>query len=96
MNKITTIEIEKLAKLARVGLTESEVELLAGEMSAVLEYVKQLDEVDVSGIEPTSQTTGLTNVMREDVAIRSEIDRDELFSNTPDTENGFIKVKSVL
>lgn len=96
MSTITISEIEKLATLARVGLTEAEKKSLAGEMSAILEYVKQLDEVDVSSVEPTSQVTGLANVTREDKIFRSEIKREELLSNTPETEKGFIKVKSVL
>lgn len=96
MSKITTADIEKLATLARVGLTEAEKKSLAGEMSSILEYVKQLDEVDVKNVEPTSQVTGLRNVTRNDEVIRSEIGREELLSNAPETENGFIKVKSVL
>jgi len=96
MSKITSEEIEKLAKLARVGLTEEEKGTLATDMTAVLEYVKQLDGVDVSNVEPTSQVTGLTNVTRKDGVVRSEIVRSELLANAPDTENGFIKVKSVL
>jgi len=96
MSKITAAEIEKLGKLARVGLTKDEIESLTHDMSAILDYAKQLDEVDVSGVEPTSQVTGLTNISREDAVVRSEIARAELISNAPDTENGFIKVKSVL
>ena len=96
MDKITITDIDKLAKLARLGLTEAEKQSLAEQMTDILEYVKQLDEVDVSQVEPTSQVTGLKNVTREDKIFRSDIDRDELLSNAPDTENGFIKVKSVL
>jgi aspartyl-tRNA(Asn)/glutamyl-tRNA(Gln) amidotransferase subunit C len=75
MNKITTDEIEKLAKLARVGLTNAENSALAVDMTAILEYVKQLDDVDVSKVEPTSQVSGLTNVTRKDKVVRSEIVR---------------------
>jgi len=96
MSTITVSEIDKLARLARVGLTDAEKQSLATDMSAILDYVKQLDEVDVSGVIPTSQVTGLANVMREDEVTSSNIDRDELLSNATDTENGFIKVKSVL
>lgn len=96
MSKITVTEIESLAKLARVGLTEAEKTSLATEMSAILEYVRQLDEVDVSSVEPTSQVTGLTNVSRIDEISSCEISREELLSNAPETENGFIKVKQVL
>lgn len=96
MSEITKTEIEKLAKLARVGLTETETESLAKEMSAILDYVKQLDEVDVSGVEPTSQVTGLSGISRADEVVPSDISRDELLSNAACTENGFLKVKSVL
>lgn len=96
MNKITTEEVEKLAKLARIGFTEAEKQSLSLEMSAILEYIEKLDEVDVSQIEPTSQVSGLTNVTRGDEINRSDIDRDDLFSNTKEVENGFIKVKTVL
>lgn len=96
MSEITTADIEKLAVLARVGLTEAEKKSLAGEMTAILEYVKQLDEVNVGGVDPTSQVTGLTGTSRKDGIVRSDIGRDELLSNAPETENGFIKVKSVL
>jgi aspartyl-tRNA(Asn)/glutamyl-tRNA(Gln) amidotransferase subunit C len=96
MDRITTQDIEKLAQLARVGLTDREKESLAAEMTSILEYVKQLDEVDVTNVEPTSQVTGLKNVTRDDTVISSNIGRDELLSNAPDIENGFIKVKTVL
>jgi len=96
MNKITTTDIDKLAQLARLGLTGAEKESLATEMTAILDYVKQLDEVDVSKVEPTSQVTGLCNVTREDKMVNCDIERDEILSNAPETENGFIKVKSVL
>lgn len=96
MSKITTDEIEKLAKLARLGLTPAEKDALAVDMTAILEYVKQLDKVDISNVEPTSQVTGLSNVTRKDQINSSEISREEFLSNAPDTENGFIRVKSVL
>jgi len=96
MNKITTTDIDKLATLARLGLTTTEKESLATEMTAILDYVKQLDEVDVSKVEPTSQVTGLSNVTREDKIVECDIERSELLSNASETDNGFIKVRSVL
>lgn len=96
MDKITKNDIEKLATLARVGLTEKEKESLSVEMTAILDYVRQLDEIDVTNVETTSQVTGLSNISREDNIVRSEISRDELLSNAPEIDNGFIKVKSVL
>ncbi len=96
MNKITKEQIENLAKLARVGLTEEEKVALSSDMNAILEYVKQLNEVDTSKLEPTSQVTGLKNITRKDEIKKSELSREELLKNAPDTEDGFIKVKAVL
>jgi aspartyl-tRNA(Asn)/glutamyl-tRNA(Gln) amidotransferase subunit C len=96
MEKITKKQIEDLAKLARIGISESEKTSLSSDMNAILEYVKQLEEVDTSDFEPTSQVTGLANITREDGIIKNELTRDELLCNTPDTEDWFIKVKTVL
>lgn len=96
MSKITLEEVEKLAKLARLGLTEKEKEILAPQMSEILNFAEQLDEVNIQDVEPTSQVTGLCNVYRPDEIRKSEASREELLSNAPQREKGFIKVKSVL
>jgi aspartyl-tRNA(Asn)/glutamyl-tRNA(Gln) amidotransferase subunit C len=96
MENITGIEVEKLAKLARLGLTKDETILFSKQMSEILNYSKILDEVDTKGVEPTSQVTGASNVFREDEVIDCEIKTEELLSNTPSTEGDFIKVGTVL
>lgn len=96
MSKITVEEVEALAQLARVGLSNKEKESLAEQMSEILSYAKQLDEVDTDKVSPTSQVTQLSNVYREDVVLKSEITRDQLLANTPETDSGSIKVKAVL
>ncbi len=96
MSKITVEEVEALAKLARVGLTDEEKRSLAAQMSEILDYARALDEVDVQDIAPTSQVTGLTNVYRQDIIVRSELSREELLANAPESEGGSIKVKAVL
>lgn len=96
MTKITTQQVRELAELARVGLNEGEIKALAAEMTSFLNYVNELDEIDTSKVEATNQVTGLKNVLAKDVIKRSEIDRDELLSNAPTKEDGFIKVKKVL
>lgn len=96
MEKITKEQIENLAKLARVGLTEEEKVSLSSDMNSILEYVKQLDEVEISGLEATSQVTGLKNITRVDEIKASTISRVDLLCNASETEDGFIKVKSVL
>jgi len=96
MAEISKEQVKGLAKLARVGLTPNEEVSLAREMTSILNYVSELNEVDTSNVEPTSQVTGLNNVLCEDRVIKSEIGREELFANAPERENGFIKVKKVL
>ncbi len=96
MSEITAREVESLAKLARVGLTEEERASLAAQMSEIIDYVAELDQVDVSKVEPTSQVTGLYNIYREDKVVDSLITREDLLSNAPEVEGGAIKVKAVL
>jgi aspartyl-tRNA(Asn)/glutamyl-tRNA(Gln) amidotransferase subunit C len=96
MSKISESEVQKLAKLARVGLTAEEISLLAVQMSEILEYAEDLDKVDISGVLPTSQVTGLYNVYREDEILPIQCSRDDLLENAPAVSEGSIKVKAVL
>ncbi|MEI6144149.1 MAG: Asp-tRNA(Asn)/Glu-tRNA(Gln) amidotransferase subunit GatC [Candidatus Berkelbacteria bacterium] len=86
-----------VAQLARIELTNAEEEKFAGQLSAVLENFELLSNVDTTGVEPTAQVTGLTNVFRVDEIsnINGAKSRDELLSNVPEVENGSIKVPGV-
>lgn len=86
----------KLARLARIDLEESEVERFTGEFAAILQYVEQLQTVDVEGREPTSQVTGLTNVMRADEVRDYGYQAKDLLPNVPQVENGQIKVRRMI
>ena len=90
-------EIQHIAKLARLELTDEELEKYGGQLSAVLNYIDQLKEVDVKGVEPTAQVTGLENVLRED-AVRDwdEKEIEEALADAPEREERFIKVKRVI
>ena len=66
--KISLEEVEHIAELARIELTEEEKKEFSDELSDVLGYIEKLQEVDTKNIEPVSQVTGLVNVVREDVA----------------------------
>lgn len=96
MAKLTREDILKLARLARLSLTDDEVEQFAKEISSILEYVEQLQGVDVSGLGPTSQVTGLMNVMRPDEAKDYGATPDELLKNVPATEDRQLKVKRMI
>ena|SRR3989338_989099 len=92
----TREEIEHLAKLARLELSEEEIVRYQGEMGRILDYVGELREVDTKGVEPTAQVTGLVNRLREDIAVPSdEATRECLLDAAPEREGGYIKVKAV-
>ena len=85
-----------MARLARVAITDEEAAKFQSEIEAILEYVDQLSKVDTEGVEATSQVTGLVNVTRIDEAIDYGTTRDSLLANTPDTQDGYVKVRRVL
>lgn len=96
MAKLTKKEVLHVASLAKLDLTEKEIEKFLPQISSIIDFVSQLNEVDTKDIEPTSQTTGLMDVLREDVIKPSSIDQDEALSGTEDTYNGFFKVNAIL
>jgi aspartyl-tRNA(Asn)/glutamyl-tRNA(Gln) amidotransferase subunit C len=90
-------EIQHIAKLARLELTDKELEKYGGQLSAVLNYIDQLKEVDVKGVEPTAQVTGLENVLREDeIKDWDEKEIEASLKDAPEREERFIKVKRVI
>ena len=93
MVKLTREDILKLARLAQLDLSDEEVKKFQNEISAILQYVSQLESVDIKNLPPTNQVTGLTNVMREDKLIDYGITTQQLLENVPATSNGLIKVK---
>lgn len=92
---LTTEEVKKIAVLARIELTEQQVEKFRKDLSTVLDYVAELNEVDVEGVEEVSQVTGLVNVQREDVSVVSDI-VEEIKSGAPEIKDGYYKVKAIL
>lgn len=96
MAKLTRDDIFKLAQLAKLKLTDKEIDRYVNEISSILEYVEQLKAVNLEGIDPTYQVTGLSNVMRADEEIAYQASKDELLKNAPATEGGHIKVKRML
>lgn len=96
MTKLTREDVLKLARLARLTLTDEEIEEFTGEISAILQYVEQLQDVDLEGLMPTYQVTGLTNVMRQDKVKDYGYTPADLLKNAPDTEDDHIKVKRMI
>lgn len=95
MAKITDEDILKLAQLSNISIDEDQVHKFRDELQSIVEYVEQLSLVDVEGLEPTDQVTGLVNVMRDDI-VQGSVAQEELLKNAPDREGNLIKVKRVL
>ena len=91
---ITVKDVEHVAKLARLELTDAEKELYTKQLGDVLKYVEQMNEVDTSDVKPMTQVVDFCNVMLEDVP-NLEISKEALMSNAPEEENGFFKVPKI-
>ena len=88
-------QVEYIASLARIGLTEEQVQLLGEQLSDILEQFEVLRELDTSGVAPTGHASGLQTVMREDVA-RDSLDSEDVLKNAPRREGEFFRVNPVL
>lgn len=91
---ITIKDVEHVAKLARLELTEEEKEMFTHQLGDVLEHVEKMNEVDTTGVEPMNHPMDFYNVMREDKKIY-ENTREELMQNAPDVEGEFFKVPKI-
>ncbi len=96
MTKLSREDVLKLAQLSKLSLTDNEIVRYQEELGHVLEYVEQLQSVDTSGLEPTYQVTGLTNVTRADIVEDYGISTDDLLQNAPAIHQQQIKVRRVL
>ncbi len=95
MSKISVEEVERIARLARIGLNEHEAEAMTEEIGRILTFVGQLQKVDISDTPPTDQVTGLEDVWRED-EVRPGLSREQLLAGAPAHKDGYILVKRVL
>ena len=84
-----------VAELAKLKLTDHEIDLFQEQLSAILEHVAQLEKLDMDAIPPTAAVLPLQNVMRSDEP-EASFPHDVMLENAPDTEDGFVKVKAVL
>ena len=87
-------QVRHVAKLANLSLSEKEVKMFQKQLSDILEYVDQLDELDTENVKPTSQVTGLENVFRED-KVKPSLTQAQALSGTKRKKNGYFEVKSV-
>ena len=95
--KLTKDDVTHVAGLSNLKLSDSEKEKFLTQLSKIVEFVGTLSEVDTDGITPTSQTTGLTNVLRDDIVKTEDIlTQDNALSGTDNTHNGLFKVPAIL
>ncbi len=88
------INVKHVAKLANLPLIDKEITKFEPQLSEVLEYIKKLEEVKTKDVDPTSQVTGLENVVRNDETV-SSLPQDEALSNAKAQHNGFFQVKGI-
>ena len=93
---LTREEVKHIATLARLELSDEEIARYQSELTRILEYVSQLQEVDTTGVEPTAQVAGLLNHLREDnSASVDEAVRGRLLAGAPNRDDDYFKVKAV-
>lgn len=89
-------DIEHLAELANFGVSEAEIDNLAKDLTGIMSYISELDELNVDGVEPTYQVFEMENVWREDEILEQEATREELLELAPAQLEHQIKVPKVL
>lgn len=92
---VDTATVRHIAKLARIAMSDAEVEALVPELNNILGWVEQLQEVDVAGVEPMTAVIPNTLRMRDDVVTDGGI-RDQVLANAPVAEHGFFAVPKVI
>jgi aspartyl-tRNA(Asn)/glutamyl-tRNA(Gln) amidotransferase subunit C len=92
---LTRADVEHVARLARLALTDDEVARLTGELAAVLDHARDVAALDLDGVPPTAHPLPLRNVLRAD-SVRPGLDRDEVLAAAPATEAGRFRVPRIL
>jgi aspartyl-tRNA(Asn)/glutamyl-tRNA(Gln) amidotransferase subunit C len=93
--KLSREEVQHIARLARLGMTEAELERFRGQLSNILENFEILQQVDTTDVPPTAQSIPLQNVTRDD-EVTSSLPPDDVLANAPQREGEFFRVKPVL
>ncbi len=93
--RIDEEQVRKVAKLGRLELSDAEVEEFAGQLSAILEYVEKMNELDTDGVEPLAHCLAVSNVFRDDVVAES-LGTEKTLANAPERDGEFFKVPKIL
>lgn len=95
MTDISKDQVKHVAHLARLAVTDEEVDVLTKELGDIIHYAELLNELDTEGVKPTTHVLDLKNVMRKDEA-RKWTSREDVLNNAPDHQGGQFKVPSIL
>lgn len=95
MSRISKEEVKHVAHLARLALTEEDIQKFTQQLDAMITYAEQLNELDTENVEPTSHVLNMKNVMREDISEKG-LPVEEVLKNAPEHEDGQIKVPSII
>ena len=93
--RIDEAQVRKVAKLARLELSNAEVEEFTGQLSAILGYVEKMNELDTNGVEPLAHCLPISNVLRED-CVRESLGTEKALANAPQRDGEFFKVPKIL
>jgi len=94
---ISKKQVEHIAKLARIELTEKEKEKFSKELSLILDYIDKLNQINTKDIESIQQITGLETIIREDEARKKDIDiANKILGEAPEKKNNYFKVPKIL
>jgi len=93
--KITRAEVEQVARLARLELTDDEQERMTAQLDAILGYIDKLNALDTSAVEPTTTVIPMVSVMRED-RVRPSLTQEDALENAPDREDVFFRVPRII
>ncbi len=93
--KFSREEVLRIAELAKVELSEDEIDLMSRQLSNILENFEILKQVDTEGVPPTAQSNTLCNVMKDD-EVKPSLSRDEVLANAPCRENEFFRIRAVM
>ena len=92
---VSVDDVKKIAKLARLRLTEAEIALYGGQLTKILDSMAELAKADTTGVAPTTSALGAVNVMRDDEPKPFE-DTEALLANAPERDGPYFKVKKVI
>lgn len=95
MADISKDQVKHVAHLARLAVTEDEADLFTDQLSSIIGYAEQLNELDTEGVEPTTHVMDLKNVLRKDEP-KEWISKEDALKNAPDKQNGYFRVPSIL